>query len=182
MVANDYMKQTGALQRGSSKLIGFDMHKVSQAILISAIDGITKKTVLAQFKVIRPEREPLNGTTDVNKPFKVDLYPQKPYILEISAEGYKTISENLLYDANKTDKDASKVFELHKDAYTFLFKVTDAQKKQLISEAKLTILDLTTSQPIVATPEKNGFTANLVPGNNYSVSTEAEGYEKSTQN
>lgn len=182
VVANDYMKQTGALQRGSSKLIGFDMHKVSQAIFISAIDGITKKPVLAQFKVIRPEREPLNGTTDLNKPFKVDLYPQKPYILEISAEGYKTISENLLYDANKTDKDASKVFELQKDAYTFLFKVTDAQKKQLISEAKLTILDLTASQPIVATPEKNGFTANLVPGNNYSVSTEAEGYEKSTQN
>jgi outer membrane protein OmpA-like peptidoglycan-associated protein len=182
VTANDYVKKTGTLQRSTSKLIGMDMHKVFQTIFYSAIDGVTKKPVAAQFKVIRPEQEPLNGTADVNKQFKVDLYPQKPYILEVGAEGYKTISENLMYDANKTDKEATKVFELQKDAYTFLFKVTDAAKKQTIAGAKLVILNLSTSQPVMPTSDKNGFTANLVPGNNYSVSVEADGYEKSSQN
>ena len=179
VTANQYMKQTRPVQGGSSKLIDINMQKVFKTIFYSAIDAITKKPVLAQFKVIRPEQEPLNGIVDVNKQIKVDLFPLKPYTLEISAEGYKPISENLLYNA---DKEASKVFELQKDVYAFLFKVTDAQKKQLISEAKLMILDLTTSKQTPATPEKNGFSANLVPGNNYSVSTEAEGYEKSIQN
>lgn len=182
VAANEYLKQTGTLQRSSSKLIGINMQKVYQTIFFSVVDGLTKKPIVAQFKVIRPEREPINGLADVNKQFKVDLYPQKPYILEVSADGYKTISENLLYDANKSDKEASKVFELQKDAYTFLFKVTDAQKKQLISGAKLSILDLSSSQPIVATPEKNGFSAELIPGKNYTLSVEAEGYENSTQN
>jgi outer membrane protein OmpA-like peptidoglycan-associated protein len=183
VTANQYTKLTGTLQRSTSKLIALNMHKVFQTIYYSAIDAITKKPVLAQFKVIRPEQEPINGSADANKQFKVDLYPQKPYILEASAEGYKTVSENLLFDATKTEKDATKVIELQKDAYTFLFKVTDAQKKQTVTGAKIAILNLTTSQPIVPTgTDKTGFSANLVPGNNYSVSVEAEGYEKSSQN
>ncbi|WP_394996219.1 OmpA family protein [Emticicia sp.] len=182
VVANGYMKHTGTLQRGTSKLIGINMQKVFQAIFYSAIDGITKKPVSAQFKVIRPEQEPLSGSAEINKPFKVDLYPQKPYVLEVGADGYKTISENIIYDDNKTATEAIKVFELKKDAYTFSFKVTDAQKKQAISGAKLLILNLSTSQPVLATLDKNGFTATLVLENNYSISVEAEGYEKSSQN
>jgi outer membrane protein OmpA-like peptidoglycan-associated protein len=167
VTANQYIKQTGTLQRSSSKLIGINMQKVFQTIYYSAIDAITKKPVLAQFKVIRPEQEPINGVSDANKQFKVDLYPQKPYILEASADGYKTVSENLLYDAAKTDKEATKVIELQKDAYTFLFKVTDAQKKQSV---------------VPTGTDKTGFSANLIPSNNYSVTVEAEGYEKSSQN
>ena len=182
VLANEYQKQTGTLQRSSSKLIGINMQKVFQTIFYSAIDAVTKKPVAAQFKVIRPEREPLNGTADINRQFKVDLYPQKPYILEVGAEGYKTISENLMYDASKTDKEATKIFELQKDAYSFLFKITDAQKKQIVSGAKLSILNLSTSQPVATEADKVGFTAKLIPGNNYSVTVEAEGYEKSSQN
>ena len=143
------MKHTGTLQRGTSKLIGINMQKVFQAIFYSAIDGITKKPISAQFKVIRPEQEPISGSAEINKPFKVDLYPQKPYVLEVGADGYKTISENLVYDANKTATETIKVFELKKDTYTFSFKVTDALKKQAVSGAKLLILnfDLTIALP-----------------------------------
>ncbi|WP_238805848.1 OmpA family protein [Emticicia aquatica] len=180
--ANEYVKQSGTLQRSTSKLIGINMQKVFQTVFYSAIDGITKKPIEAKYKLIRPEQEPLIGVSDGNKQYKIDLYPQKPYILEIEADGYKTVSENLLFSTAKSDKEVTKTIELQKDAYSITFKVIDAQKKQAINNAKIAILNLSTSQPVITTSDKIGFTASLVPGNNYSVTAEAEGYEKSAQN
>lgn len=180
--ANGYMKQTGTLQRSTSKLIGINMQKVFQSVFFSAVDAITKKPVDTKYKLIRNDQEPLNGTSDDNKNFKVDLFPKKPYVIEVSASGYKSISENLLFSAVKVDKDGNKVVELQKDAYSFIFKVMDSQKNQGINNAKMQILNLTTSQPVLPTIEKNVFAANLIPGNNYSIVVEAEGFEKSEQN
>ncbi len=180
--ANDYIKQTGTLQRSTSKLIGINMQKMFQTVFYSAVDAITKKPVEASYKLIRPEQEPLIGVSDGNKQYKIDLYPQKPYILEISAEGYKTDSENLLFTAIKTEKEATKIIELQKDAYAFVFKVIDAQKKQVLNSAKITILNLSNSQPVIATNDKAGFGVNLGISSTYSITVEADGYEKSVQN
>ncbi len=180
--ANGYMKQTGSLQRSTSKLIGINMQKVFQTVFYSAIDGITKKPIEAKYKLMRSDQELMIGTSDATKQYKIDLFPQKNYVLEVSADGYKTITENPGFAAGKTEKDATKVVELQKDAYTFIFKVLDAQKKQAISNAKLSILNLSTSEPIGTINDKNIFTVNLPIAGNYSMTVEAEGYEKFSQN
>ncbi len=182
VTANDYIKQTGTLQRSSSKLIGINMQKVSQTRFYSAIDAITKKPVIVQYKLIRPEQEPLIGKTDANNQFKVNIFPLKQYILDVSADGYKTMSENIQFDETQKELESNKVLELQKDAYTFLFKVTDALKKQAILGAKIAILNITTSQPVGIEADKNGFKANLVIGNTYAVTAESDGYEKLIQN
>lgn len=180
--ANGYTKQTGSLQRSTSKLIGINMQKVFQTVFYSAIDGVTKKPIEAKYKLMRSDQEPLIGTSDASKQYKIDLFPQKNYVLEVSADGYKTLTENPGFAAGKTEKDGTKIVELQKDAYTFTFKVVDAQKKQALTNAKLSILNLSTSQPVGTTNDKNGFTVNLPIAGNYSVTVEAEGYEKSSQN
>ena len=180
--AKEYMKQTGTLERSKSKLIGINMVKVFQSVYFSAIDGITKKPINANYKLIRPEQETLLGISDANRQFKVDLQPKKSVVIEISADGYKTVSENLLFSTVKVDKDGSKIVELQKDAYTFAFKVLDAQKKQAISNPKIVVLNLNTSQPATTTLDKTGFITNLIPANNYTITVEAEGFEKSELN
>lgn len=180
--AKDYMKQTGTLERSKGKLIGINMLKVFQSVYFSAIDGITKKPINANYKLIRPEQEALLGISDANRKFKVDLQPKKPVVIEISADGYETVSKNLLFSTAKADNDGGKVVELQKDAYTFTFKVLDAQKKQAISNPKIIVLNLNTSQPATTTLDKTGFVTNLVPENNYTITVEAEGFEKSEQN
>lgn len=178
--ANGYMKQTGTLQRSTSKLIGINMQKVFQTIFYSAIDGITKKPIEAKYKLMRAAQEPLIGTSDATKQYKIDLYPQKNYTLEVSADGYKTLTETPAFSA--TNKEGTKTVELQKDAYTFTFKVVDAQKKQAVNAAKLSITNLKDSQPVGTTNDKNAFTVNLPIAGSYSITVDAEGYEKSTQN
>ncbi len=180
--ANGYIKKTGTLQRSTSKLIGINMQKVFQTVFYSAIDGITKKPIEAKYKVMRSDQEPLIGTSDATKQYKIDLYPQKKYTLEVSADGYTTLTENPEFTAGKTEKDGAKIIELQKDAYTFTFKVVDAQKKQAINTAKLSILNLKDNQPVGTTNDKNTFTVSLPITGNYSVTVDADGYEKSTQN
>lgn len=180
--ANGYIKKTGTLQRSTSKLIGINMQKVFQTVFYSAIDGITKKPIEAKYKVMRSDQEPLIGTSDATKQYKIDLYPQKKYTLEVSADGYTTLTENPEFTAGKTEKDGTKIIELQKDAYTFTFKVVDAQKKQAINTAKLSILNLKDNQPVGTTNDKNTFTVSLPITGNYSATVDADGYEKSTQN
>jgi outer membrane protein OmpA-like peptidoglycan-associated protein len=179
--ANGYMEKTGTLQRSSGKFISISMEKVFQAVFYSAIDSITKKPIEAKYKLMSLDQKTLIGTSDATKQYKIRLFPQKNYVLEISAIGYKTITENLGFVASKTEKDESKVIELQKDTYTFTFKIIDAQKKEALKNANLSVLNFNTNQPIIATIDKNGFTVNLKIAETYSVTAEAESYENSLQ-
>jgi len=179
--ANGYMEKTGALQRSSGKLISISLEKVFQTLLYLAIDGITKKRIEAKYKLIRPDQEALFGTSDANQKYKVDLFPQKNYILEVWADGYKTLSNNLGFEAGKTEKNEIKIVELQKDNYSFTFKVVEAQKKLALNNAVFSVLNFNTNQPVVSTNLKNSFTVNLLVTETYYVMVEAEGYEKSLQ-
>ena len=179
--ANGYMEKTGTLQPSSSKFISISMEKVFQAVFYSAIDGITKKPIEAKYKLMSLDQKTLIGTSDATKQYKIRLFPQKNYVLEISAIGYKTITENPGFVASKSEKDESKVIELQKDTYTFTFKIIDAQKKEALKNANLSVLNFNTNQPVIATNDKNGFTVNLKIAETYSVTAEAESYENSLQ-
>ena len=179
--ANGYMEKTGTLQRSFSKLISISMEKAFQAVFYSAIDGITKKPIEAKYKLIRSDHVMLIGTSDATKQYKISLFPQKNYILEVSAVGYKTITENPGFVTGKTEKDERKVIELQKDTYTFTFKIIDAQKKQALKNATLSVLNFNTNQPVITTSDKNSFTVNLTIAETYLVTAESEGYENSLQ-
>lgn len=179
--ANGYMKQTGTLQRSTSKLISINMQKDFQSLLFMAIDAITKKRIEAKYKLIRLGQETLFGASDANQKYKIDVFPQKNYVLEVSADGYRTLSESPGFVAGKTEKDEIKVVELQKDIYSFTFKIVDAQKKQVLNNTKLTVLNFNTDEPIGITNNKNDFIVNLPINETYSVTVEAEGYETSVR-
>lgn len=176
-----YMEKTGILQRSSNKLISINMEKEYQTLFYNSIDGLTKRQIEAKYKLIRFGQETLIGTSDATKQYKIDLFPQRNYVLEISADGYKTLTENPVFLTGKTEKVRTKLIELQKDNYPFTFKIVDAQKKQALNNAKLSVLNFDTNQPVVSTNSKNSFTVNLPVTETYYVTVEAEGYEKSLQ-
>ncbi len=172
----------GRLQRSTSRLIGIDMQKVFQTVSYSAIDGVTKKPIEAKYKLMRSDQETMIGISDASKQYKIDLFPQKNYTVEISADGYKTLIENPSFTAGKTEKDAIKIVELQKDTYAFTFKVVDAQMKQVLNNTKFSISNLNNNQVVGITNEKNGLRVDLLLTGNYLVTVEAEGYEKYSRN
>ncbi|WP_337041183.1 OmpA family protein [Emticicia sp. 17c] len=167
-----------------SKFFSVSLQKnASHTIAFAAIDAITKKTIMANYRILRPEETILTGKSDENNPFKIEVSPQKKFTVEVSAEGYKTITEPMAIDAAKIGdvKLSLKKFEMQRSLYSFLFKIIDAQTRENIISTKLRIINLSNKQSIAAKIEKDGFSANLSPDTEYSIEVESEGYVQAKQ-
>ncbi|MFN3850135.1 MAG: OmpA family protein [Spirosomataceae bacterium] len=168
--------------RGTSKLIKKSLSKVTQSLYFTAVDALTKMPISTQYKVIRPDQEPLIGTSEAGKPYKVELFPQSKFIIEAKAEGgYTTFTDNLSFKSEI--KDPNRVIELVKDIYSFKFIVTNTETSKNHTTAKVTLLNTSTGQPVTPSSNANGiFEADVNPNNNYSIEIEAEGFEKHKSN
>lgn len=169
-----------------SQFIPVSLHKsLVQMVSIMTVDAATRETITANYKVLRPEEETLTGQSDKNNSYSIEYNPKKKYTVEVSAEGYKTKTEQLNIESNSPSKDVVNVllkkFELQKDNYSFLFKIIDAQTKENIVNTRMRIINLTNKQSIAAKIEKEGFSANLSPDTEYSIEVESEGYDQAKQ-
>lgn len=178
--APGYKPFEGDLVKSKSKLVGVSLQKIMQAQYFSAIDAYTKKPLLAQYKVTRPEQEPLLGKSEAETRFMVDMKPQDTFILEVSANDYKTQSDRLSFVPNTLE--TNKVFELKKDSYKFSFKVIDAQTKAAIQQAQFIIQDLTNNRPLNATPSTTAgvYEVAFQPESIYNIEVSADGYDNLT--
>ncbi|MFD2521909.1 OmpA family protein [Emticicia soli] len=168
-----------------SKFISVSLQKTSAQLLsLTAVDAISKDPIAANYKVLRPEEETLTGQSDETNPYRIEFNPKKKYTVEVSAEGYKTITEQVTFDItpNESVKVLLKKFELQKDNYAFLFKIIDAQTKENLVSTRMRIINLANKQSIAAKIEKEGFSANLTPDTEYSIEVESEGYNQANQN
>lgn len=179
--ATEYQSKTETLQKSANKLIGVNLKKVNQIYVFKAVDALTAQPITASYKLTTPDSpDPLTGVSDVNRQFKAEVLPKKTYLLEISAEGYNTIKESLIFDDSKKESEINRTIEFQKGAYPFNFRVVDATTKKDISDAKLLILNLASSQPVSLQNAKNVFIGNLALNSNYSIEGQADGYEKTT--
>jgi outer membrane protein OmpA-like peptidoglycan-associated protein len=170
-----------------SKFISVSLQKnASQVASFIATDAITHEALIANYKVLRPEETTLTGQSNKNEPFKIEFNPKKKFTVEVSAEGYKTISVPVSFDQTMIDRGIAsallKNFPLQKDTYYFLFKIIDAQTRVNIISTKMRIINLSNKQSIAAKIEKEGFSANLSPDTEYSIEVESEGYQQANQN
>lgn len=170
-----------------SKFISISLQKnASQVASFVAADAITKEAIVANYKVLRPEEPELTGQSNKNEPFKIEFNPKKKFTVEVSAEGYKTITEPITFDQTLIDRGIPsallKKFMLQKDTYNFLFKIIDAQTKENIISTRMRIINLSNKQSIAGKIEKEGFSANLSPDTEYSIEVESEGYNQANQN
>jgi outer membrane protein OmpA-like peptidoglycan-associated protein len=170
-----------------SKFISISLQKnASQVASFIATDAITHEALVANYKVLRPEETTLTGQSNKNEPYKIEFNPKKKFTVEVSAEGYKTISEPVSFDQTMIDRGIVsallKNFPLQKDTYNFLFKIIDAQTKANIISTRMRIVNLTTKLSIAGKIEKEGFSANLSPDTEYSIEVESEGYQQANQN
>lgn len=170
-----------------SKFISVSLQKnTSQVASFIAVDAITKEPLVANFKVLRPEETTLTGKSNKNEPYKIEFNPKKKFTVEVSAEGYKTISMPVTFDQTMIDRGIAsallKRFELQKDTYNFVFKIIDARTRENIISTRMRIINLSNKQSIAGKIEKEGFSANLSPDTEYSIEVESEGYEQANQN
>ncbi len=170
-----------------SKFISISLTKnASQVASFIATDANTREAIVANYKVLRPEETTLTGQSNKNEPFKIEFNPKKKFTVEVSAEGYKTISESVSFDQTMIDRGIAsallKKFELQKDTYSFLFKIIDSQTKANIISTRMRIINLSNKQSIAGKIEKEGFSANLSPDTEYSIEVESEGYQQANQN
>ncbi|RFS13902.1 OmpA family protein [Emticicia sp. C21] len=170
-----------------SKFISVSLQKnASQVASFIATDAITHEPLIANYKVLRPEETTLTGQSNKNEPYKIEFNPKKKFTVEVSADGYKTITEAISFDQTMIDRGIPsallKKFELQKDTYSFLFKIIDSQTKANIISTRMRIINLSTKQSIAGKIEKEGFSANLSPDTEYSIEVESEGYQQANQN
>ncbi len=176
--APNYIPIDETFIRPPSKLISKNLKKLTQAITFKTVDFYSKKLINATYKVLRPEQTPLTGVSDATKTFSVEMSPQKSYIIEVSADGYKSYSENLVYT---TDNKGEKTIELSKDNYQLSLKAIDSQTKKVISNAKIAVLNQSNNQPLTSrSNEKGNFVADFNPTANFNAEFEADGYLKNT--
>lgn len=170
-----------------SKFIPISLQKnASQVASFISVDAITKEPIVANYKVLRPEETTLTGQSNKNEAYKIEFNPKKKFTVEVSAEGYKTITEPVAFDQTIIDRGIPsallKKFELQKDTYSFLFKIIDSQTKANIVSTRMRIINLSNKQSIAGKIEKEGFSANLSPNTEYSIEVESEGYQQANQN
>lgn len=174
--APEFQPVNETFERGTSKLIKKSLSKMTQSLYFTAVDALTKMPIVAQYKVVRPDQEPLAGTSEAGKPYKVELYPQSKFIVEAKAEGYKTFTENLSFKSEL--KDGNRVLELSKDSYTFKFIVTNTETSKNLTTAKINLFN-SAGEPVTPKSNSNGiFVVDVNPNNSYSIEIEADGFEK----
>jgi outer membrane protein OmpA-like peptidoglycan-associated protein len=170
-----------------SQFISVSLQKsIAQMVSFTSVDANTKETINANYKVLRPEEQTLTGQSDKNTPYSIEYNPKKKYTVEVSAEGYKSITQQLNIESNYPGREIVNVllkkFELQKESYGFLFKIVDSQTRENIISTKMRIINLSNKQSIAAKIEKDGFSANLSPDTEYSIEVESEGYDQANQN
>ncbi|MBA4849916.1 OmpA family protein [Emticicia sp. BO119] len=170
-----------------SKFISVSLQKNnSQVASFIATDANTHEPLVANYKVLRPEETTLTGQSNKNEPYRVEFNPKKKFTVEVSAEGYKTVTELISFDQTMIERGIPsallKKIELQRDTYNFLFKIIDAQTKANIISTRMRIINLNNKQSIAGKIEKEGFSANLSPDTEYSIEVESEGYEQANQN
>jgi outer membrane protein OmpA-like peptidoglycan-associated protein len=174
----DYKATKESVKMGATKFIDIKMAKLLSSINLAAIDRYTKKPITAQFKVIRSEATPIEGSVKADgSRFKIDMLPGQSNKVEVKSDGYQTILDEIAINSN--GKGDTKIFELTKSSYPFQLKIIDAETNKIVQNARLKTLDVDGKELKLPINTKGlEFEVDLKVEEKYKFEVQADGYDK----
>ncbi len=143
-----------------------------------AIDNIAQNAVYAQIKIYDKAGELLiNGkTTPERAEMSIQLLEKTGYTYTVKANGYKEYFGSLYPEGEMLSKKALIPVKLEKDKSKFIFRIIDADTRNVMYDCGIKLIDAKTNTPIDLLKSGDDYYADLLPFTFYKLVIDAKDY------